>query len=1161
MTKKTTNSESSLSNRKPVPPPDRTKLADAILSTALDCIIVSNAEGRIVEFNAAAERTFGFTRDQVLGKGMDETIVPHHHREAHRRGMERLLAGGVARVVGKRVEIEALHAEGHIFPVELSITETQMDQCRYFVATLRDLTEQKKAAARLQETQATLAAIFDNIPAALYLRDRNDTLVMMNNWGGEFLGRDPASMIGQPMSTFREPQNMSRVKEVDERIVRTAKPETHEFTYHLPGGDRIGLMTFFPVSDDKGLVTHIGGMLLDVTELHKARMELQQARASLQAFFDHAPIGIFINRIGPEGMFDQTVEFANDVVGKPYGLKGSQIVGLKPYAQFADDDVIPLIKSLDAKIVQTRLPVEHEMLNPHNNRYEHYTRFPILNAAGEITHIGGMNIDVDDRVRSKMQLAEAQALLESIFDNIPAVLYLRELDGTFITVNKFAAPIIGIDDPAKLVGSKASAFDTPDETEQADRVQAELLRTGSPVTMEYHRKLEGREITVLNTIFPVKDKDGNITKIGGFAIDVTELYNTRSQRDEAQFLIQSIFDNAPIELYLRELDGTYTMMNKWGANYVGMEDPADMVGKNFAMFDAAEEVELSWAAQKRMLETGEPVTREFHYSIAGNTKALQNTIFPVRDATGRIAQIGGVSIDVTALNLAKDQRDEARVLIQSIFDNAPVELYLRELDGRYIMMNKWGAEYFGVKPQDLLSGQFVWKYDSEEETRRARKAQATLLETGKPVTREFHQTIDGKRIVAQNTIFPVRDSQGRIVRIGGISIDVTDLNRARDQLQRAQENLNQSEKLAALGQLLAGVAHELNNPLAVVLGRAAILQEKLTDTPHAAPLKKLREAADRCARIVKTFLAMARQTGPRLQLAEVNELIESALEMTTYSLRKNNITFHTTLLASDVRIEVDQDQIVQVLINLILNSQQALENHQGNRVIDIKAEMSSDRNWLSIAVVDNGPGVKDAIAMRIFDPFFTTKSVGQGTGLGLSVCKSMVEAHGGTLKLEKTPGGGATFRILLPAQTTLLPGIAGQEAVHGKTETRGRILIVDDEVEIAAILADCLAPLNIECVIAADGHSALQRLAEVSFDAVFCDVSMPGMDGITFFHTLNATNPILASHLVFVSGDVLHRDWDRIKTTIDRPIIEKPFDPQQIRDAALQLLAPEGVQK
>jgi PAS domain S-box-containing protein len=1008
-------------------PLDRAKLADAILSSALDCIIVSDSQGRIVEFNAAAERTFGMARKDMLGRGMDETIVPHQHRERHRKGMERFLAGGAPRVVGRRVEIEALHADGHIFPVELSITETRMDQCRYFVATLRDITAQKQAEAHLRETQATLRAIFDNVPAALYLRDRNDTLVMMNNWGAEFIGRNPASMIGQPMSQFREPQNVDIVKGVDENIVRTGKPESREILYHLPGGDRIGLMTFFPVSDNHGEITHIGGMLLDVTELHKARAELQQVKA----------------------------------------------------------------------------------------------------------------------------------VLESVFDNIPAELYLRELDGSFVMMNRWGANYYG-KDPGQMVGQLASAYDTGDEIEIARQAQEKLLATGRPVTQEYHYTVDGRHVKVQNTIFPVKNADGKIVRIGGVTTDVTELHNARNQLDEAQFLIKSIFDNAPFELYLRELNGTYIMMNRWGANYVGIEDPVDMVGKNFAMFDAPKEVERSWAAQKNMIETGEPVTREFHYQAPEGTKTLQNTIFPIRDAAGRIARIGGVSIDVTALDIARDQRDEARVLIQTIFDNAPVELYLRELDGRYIMMNKWGANYFGVKTDDLLGGNFVWSYDSEEETRRARTAQATLLETGKPVTREFQHTVDGKRITAQNTIFPVRDPEGRIVRIGGISIDMTDLNHARDQLQRAQDNLHQSEKLAALGQLLAGVAHELNNPLAVVLGRASILQEKLRDTPYAAPLQKLREAADRCARIVKTFLAMARQTGPRRSMVEVNELVESALEMTTYSLRKNNINYFTNLLADPLFIEVDQDQMIQVLTNLILNAQHALEEKSGDRLVEISVSLSEDGQWLSLAVADNGPGVPAAIAARIFDPFFTTKSVGQGTGLGLSVCRSMVEAHGGTLKLETTPGGGATFRVALPAHMSRATGSADAAGGGNALQMRGRILVVDDEVEIAAILADCLTPLGIECVIAADGHSALARIGEMSFDGIFCDVSMPGMDGISFFKALRDRSPALAERLIFISGDVLHRDWDRIKSSIGRPIIEKPFDPQQVREAALQLLTPGG---
>lgn len=882
-------------------PLNREKLADALLSSALDCIVVSDVHGRIVEFNTAAEATFGWTRDEVMGKLMEDTIVPHAHRNAHRHGMERYLAHGGAHVIGRRVEIEAQHASGHVFPVELSITETWMDQDRFFVATLRNISAQKKIASDLKQAQASLEAIFDNIPAALYLRDRQDNLVMINNWGAHFLGREVEEMIGQPMWKFREPQNTEGVRLADESIVRNRAPETHQFTYHLPGGDRTGLMTFFPVFDEKGEVAQIGGMLLDVTELHSVLRELDEARS----------------------------------------------------------------------------------------------------------------------------------LVESIFDNIPAVLYLRELDGTIKMLNRWGSAIFGKTQPNEVIGQKATDFDSEEERLTADAAQQQLLTTGLPVTQEYRRTVEGREVKVLNTIFPIRDSDGRIVQVGGFAADVTDLYQTRKELDEARSLVESLFDNIPAELYLRELDGSFVMMNRWGANFYGRE-PHQMVGQLASAYDTGEEVETARQAQERLLQTGEPVTQEYHYSVAAR--------------------------EVTVLN----------------------------------------------------------------------------------------------------TIFPVKDAAGNIVRIGGVTTDVTELHNARNQLRLAQDTLHQSEKLAALGQLLAGVAHELNNPLAVVLGRAAILQEKLEGTPHAAPLQKLREAANRCARIVKTFLAMARQTGPRRQWVDVNALIEAALEMTTYSLRTTNIVWNVTPLAQDVKIEADEDQIVQVLINLILNAQQALEERAQDRRIDITASLSRDGQWLTVTVADNGPGVPASIAGRIFDPFFTTKAVGQGTGLGLSVCKSMVEAHGGTLLLETTPGGGASFRVTLPARGKSQTDADTLAGTQGHMRLRGRMLIVDDEVEIAAILADCLTPLGIECVLATDGASALQQLSQTSFDGVFCDVGMPGMDGITFFHRLKQTNPILASHLIFISGDVLHRDWDRLKSIVDRPIIEKPFDPQHVREAALSLLAPEG---
>ncbi len=882
-------------------PLNREKLADALLSSALDCIVVSDVHGRIVEFNVAAEATFGWTRDEVMGKLMEDTIVPHAHRAAHRHGMERYLADGGAHVIGRRVEIEAQHASGLVFPVELSISETWMDQDRFFVATLRNISAQKKIASDLKQAQSSLEAIFDNIPAALYLRDRQDNLVMINNWGAHFLGREVQEMIGQPMWKFREPQNTEGVRIADESIVRNRAPETHQFTYHLPGGDRTGLMTFFPVFDEKGEVAQIGGMLLDVTELHSVLRELDETRL----------------------------------------------------------------------------------------------------------------------------------LVESIFDNIPAVLYLRELDGTIKMLNRWGAAIFGKTQPGEVIGQKATDFDSEEERVVADAAQKQLLATGLPVTQEYRRTVDGREVKVLNTIFPIRDSEGRIVQVGGFAADVTDLYQTRKELDEARSLVDSLFDNIPAELYLRELDGSFVMMNRWGANFYGRE-PHEMVGQLASAYDSGDEIETARQAQDRLLRTGEPVTQEYHYAVAAR--------------------------EVTVLN----------------------------------------------------------------------------------------------------TIFPVKDAEGRIFRIGGVTTDVTELHNARNQLRMAQDTLHQSEKLAALGQLLAGVAHELNNPLAVVLGRAAILQEKLEGTPHAAALQKLREAANRCARIVKTFLAMARQTGPRRQWVDVNALIEAALEMTTYSLRTTNIVWTVVPLAQDVKIEADEDQIVQVLINLILNAQQALEERALDRRIDIKAALSADGNWLTVTVADNGPGVPASIASRIFDPFFTTKAVGQGTGLGLSVCKSMIEAHGGRLLLDTTPGGGASFRVTLPARGDPQIDADTLAGTRGQTRLRGRILIVDDEVEIAAILADCLTPLGIECVLATDGTSALQHLSQTSFDGVFCDVGMPGMDGITFFHRLKETNPILASHLIFISGDVLHRDWDRLKSIVDRPIIEKPFDPQHVREAALSLLAPEG---
>jgi PAS domain S-box-containing protein len=374
------------------------------------------------------------------------------------------------------------------------------------------------------------------------------------------------------------------------------------------------------------------------------------------------------------------------------------------------------------------------------------------------------------------------------------------------------------------------------------------------------------------------------------------------------------------------------------------------------------------------------------------------------------------------------------------------------------------------------------------------------------------------------------------------------------ELLQSREALHQSEKLASLGSLLAGVAHELNNPLAIVVGRAAILEEKLAGSPLLPPLQKLRAAADRCGRIVKTFLAMARQSGPRRSRVQLNDLVAGALDMSAYGLRTDGVEVRLDLYPALPSTSADSDQLVQVLINLIINAQQAMAAMPGSHRLTVRTRHAQRQNAVILEVEDSGPGVPADLVTRIFDPFFTTKEVGAGTGMGLSVSKGMIEAQGGTLTLVKKASVGAIFRITLPIRD-LEPDDREIAVDSGTERARGRILIVDDEVELAELLAECLTPLGVSCDIASDGIAALDRLALGNYDAIFTDVRMPLMDGVTLYEQVQAQYPGLAKRLAFVSGDVLHNDAARITAIGDRPVIEKPFDPQIVRDVALRLLA------
>jgi CheY-like chemotaxis protein/two-component sensor histidine kinase len=345
----------------------------------------------------------------------------------------------------------------------------------------------------------------------------------------------------------------------------------------------------------------------------------------------------------------------------------------------------------------------------------------------------------------------------------------------------------------------------------------------------------------------------------------------------------------------------------------------------------------------------------------------------------------------------------------------------------------------------------------------------------------------------------------------------------------------------------------------VVLGRSTVLAEQLAGTPHESALQKLRAAADRCGRIVRTFLAMARRSAPERSAVDINALVADALEITGYGLRTAGIDLVLDLDPALPRTSADGDQLVQVVINLLINAQHALAAlPEGSpRRVRIATAHDDAAQKLLLTVADTGVGVPEAVRRRIFEPFFTTKSVGEGTGMGLSVSRGIVEAHGGTLDLLPGDGAGAAFRVSLPIEP-VAPVRARRDPRREPGATQGRILIVDDEREVAELLEECLRPIGAGIRIANDGNTALAEIEAGWFDAVLCDLRMPGIDGFETRRRAASLRPGQEGRFLFLTGDILAGDTSRRAAEIGRPVIEKPFDPAEVRAAVEALLPADG---
>ncbi len=623
------------------------------------------------------------------------------------------------------------------------------------------------------------------------------------------------------------------------------------------------------------------------------------------------------------------------------------------------------------------------------------------------------------------------------------------------------------------------------------------------------------------------------TNFGGFVItriDITERRRAEAMIRDREALLATVLDTIPVAIVMarrddgriiyrsREAERQFPAEHSHAQNhFVNAQD----------RFDYAAEVETRGQVSDYRVDLRRADGSVYHASLSG-----------------RLVEYGGETYVVSAISdiseiLGKEE------LLRHVVDSCPTPLMMTKLTtGEVLFSSPEARALFG----DPATSKVLYV---EPEARE--RYVGELREKG-----AVHEHLVELRKANGDCFWSA--SSSRLIRYRGEDVivahmrDLTAQRAIEAELTAQRELVFQNEKLSAMGELLAGVAHELNNPLSIVVGHAQMLLEDRTDPGPRRHTEQISAAAERCARIVKTFLTMARQQPAKTEVVSINEIARAAAGVARYGEVGNRTQVDCDLAPRLPPIVADPDQITQVVLNLVINAEQAIRASGHGDHIVIRSRLAPDGDAVVLEVEDNGPGIPEEVRGRIFEPFFTTKGVGEGTGIGLALSHRIIHSHKGEIRLDPGFRGGTRFRVTLPAT----PGAQAAAAVAAPSQVGSgpaRILIVDDEAEVAQLNGEILARRGYEVDVTSNVREALALLRGARYDLVVSDLNMPDLDGRGLYEAIVAEFPDLVARTAFVTGDTMGRSSQTFLEEARRPFLEKPVSPRELCDFVAGLLA------
>jgi two-component system NtrC family sensor kinase len=683
------------------------------------------------------------------------------------------------------------------------------------------------------------------------------------------------------------------------------------------------------------------------------------------------------------------------------------------------------------------------------------------------------------------RVQRSQQGYRELIDTFEDLLFSISLDGQILAANRSCVDLLGRPF-SELVGRSLDEFvDLPDGTGRAsaESVLPKLLERRNWAGVLRVRLKASASVRYFQCSMHVLVRNGQDCGVGVLARDVTQ-----QKENEARFT--ELFETLQEGVYVSAADGRLTDVNPAMAVMLGYENREELRHRGLPdLFHEPAEWEIEQRELKRSgtLQGREVTLRRRDGSVV---RCLHNAAI-IRDTSGKISRLQGTIVDITARREIESRLHRQQEFARRLIDCFPDLVVALDRDGRCTFVSPRCKELLGFEPQEMIGRRLAERLDPRDRADFEDRFDA-IRSSGAgegSVADLLLESRNGEMRLFRTTASPLFNQAGEVEGMIASMHDVTDA-------KRIEQQLIQSERLAAMGQMIAGVAHELNNPLTAVLGVTEMLKDSLKDPAAQRHLDLAHGQARRAAQIVQGLLSFARPPHPRKTRLHLADVIERSLQFHERSLRASNITVDFTRRNDVPAVLGDPSQLTQVFLNLITNAEQAIREVRDHGTLRIRVALLGDN--VVATFQDDGVGIRRDVLPKIFDPFFTTKRPGRGTGLGLSICLAILREHNGQIEAQPLSDGGTVFTLSMPVAKGNELFMAGPVVSQASAAPTGSlvgssVLVVDDEESIREMVRDGLATRGARVEVASSGEEALCLMESRSYDVVLCDLNLKAM--------------------------------------------------------------------